>query len=208
MLRYVCLLAALATGNAASTAFANESRYTDFSMEQGQCKPTDPAMDPNADAEGGSVSVLCPGFGKYQVLYKEGDLRASVHYGYLSKDVIDNFWESFAPFNSVGPKIEWRLDDSGVPRAAIQRFVIADPEGDASTSKGAQVLVISKVGQPGDKTGCVVGMVDAFANKNANELARQVADDVAPGFTCKQDAAEYHGERGDKAADLGASFGE
>jgi len=69
------------------------------------------------------------------------------------------------------------------------------------------VLVISKVGQPDDRSGCVAGLVDALANPDANALARKVADEVAPSFVCEKDTAVYHGTRGERATDFQAYFG-
>lgn len=89
-------------------------------------------------------------------------------------------------------------DDKGIPRAAIVPFnLIYYPDTDGKAQRGPNILVISKVGQPNNPLGCAIGLVDARANKNANELARQVADEVEPGFVCEQDKPEYYGEHGD-----------
>jgi hypothetical protein len=210
MWRWIVLLGFAAVIGATAPAFANESAYTDFPLQNNKCKPVDPAKA-DSDAETGSVELICPGYKDYAVYYDEGDARVSIHYGHLSQDVIKNYWESFTPFNSAAEKIEWRVDAGGVPRAVIHRFFLANTNpatGMASEKLKGQVLVISRVGQPGDKTGCVVGMVDALANKDANAIARRVADEIAPGFLCKQDQAVYHGRRGDKSSDLSTSFGE
>jgi hypothetical protein len=69
-----------------------------------------------------------------------------------------------------------------------------------------QVLVISKVGQPDGPAGCVVALVDALENADANVMARKLADQLAPAFKCGQDKAVYHGKRGKKAADFEAYF--
>jgi hypothetical protein len=183
----------------ANRAPAFESAYTDLVLDH--CK-TLVAPD---DSEGGDfVSMVCPGYKTYSVLFKEGDLRQSLHYGFLSKTVIENAFESFGPFNNMNPKIEWRIDETGVPRAAIQRFFLSninDDTGDADKEHQGQVLAISRVGQPGDQQGCVAGYVDALANPDANTLARNIADTLAPGFDCRKDQPEYHGIKGDKAAD-------
>lgn len=39
----------------------------------------------------------------------------------------------------------------------------------------------------------MVGYVDAAENPDANALARRIADDVAPGFTCGIDEAQGYG---------------
>lgn len=175
-----------------AAAGAAESVYTDIVL--GKCKAI---VEPNPDEPGGDfIITLCPGLKDYKVLFKEGDLRQSLHYGFLSRAIVDDAWASFGHFNYMNPKIEWRVDDTGVPYAAIQRFFI----GEAHNL--GQVLRVSRVGQPDDEQGCPVGYVDALANKNANDLAREVADTLAASFQCGKDAAVYHGTRGPKAGDI------
>jgi hypothetical protein len=172
-------------------AHAAESTYTDLELQK--CKAL---VMPNPDEPGGDfMSSLCPGLGDYQVLFKEGDLRQSLHYGFLRKSIVDHAFESFGQFNHMSPKIEWRIGASGKPIAAIQRFFTGD-----SPDQG-QILVISRVGQPGDQEGCPIGYVDALANPDANALARAVADGLAQHFRCGVDKPDYHGTRGDKAGD-------
>jgi hypothetical protein len=176
---------------AAPSPLAAGSVYTDLLLQKCQT-----LVKPDPDEPGGDfMSSLCPGLGDYKVLFKEGDLRQSIHYGYLKTSIVDHAFESFGQFNHMNPKIEWRVGDDGRPYAAIQRFFVGDAE-----SRG-QVLAISRVGQPGDEEGCPVGYVDALANKNPNALAREVADQIAASFRCGKDAAEYHGVRGPNAGD-------
>lgn len=185
------LLAAALTVVATSPCLAAQSVYTDLLLDK--CKSL---VEPDPDEPGGDfMSSSCPGLGKYQVLFKEGDLRQSLHYGYLKQSIIDHAFESFGQFNNMNPKIEWRVGDDGFPYAAIQRFFVGDAENQG------QILAVSRVGQPGDQEGCPVGYVDALANKNANDLARTLADTVAATFQCGKDTAEYHGTRGPKAGD-------
>jgi len=185
------LLVFAAALGASSAALAAESVYTDLPLDN--CKTL---VAPDPDEPGGDfVSMTCAGLGKYQVLFKEGDLRQSIHYGYLKKSIVDEAFESFGPFNHMNPKIEWRVDAGGKPYAAIQRFFTGDAE-----SQG-QVLAVSRVGQPGDEEGCPVGYVDALANKDPNVLAREIADTVAVSFQCGKDSPAYHGTRGPKSGD-------
>lgn len=187
MLVFGLFLSVVATGSVR----AAESVYTDLVVEK--CKEL---VMPNPDEPGGDfMSVRCRGLGKYQVLFKEGDLRQSLHYGFVKQSIIDRAFESFSSFNFVKPKIEWRVDENGTPYAAIQRFVVGE-----SGNEG-QVLAISRVGQPQDEEGCPVGYVDALANRNANVLAREVADTIAASFRCGKDTPQYHGKRGPKAGD-------
>lgn len=139
------------------------------------------------------ASFSCPGLGGFGVHYDEGDLRASVFFGHLGPWYAEGAWESFSSFNTTGDTIEWRLDD-GVPFATILRWFI-DHDGGNPEARG-QVLVVSKVGEPGVGAACIVGYVDALTNADANEIARSVADTMARDFTCMVDEPIYHGEEG------------
>ena len=117
-------------------------------------------------------------------------------YGPVLEILIEDGFETFGPFNTTGKKIEWRLDADGRPIAAILRYFISDPEGVAADG---QVLVVSRVAQADDGLSCVVGYVDARLNKNANELARKIADDDAADFACGYNEAMWYGKRGASA---------
>ena len=161
-----------------------ESVYTDLDLD-GACKPYE------LYEQGGSFA--CPGYAGYGILFAEGDLRQSVFYGFVGEWFAEGAFESFSGFNYVSGKTEWRLQ-GGVPYAAIMRWFISSGEGDGSTE--GQVLVVSKVAQPGIGDGCVVGYVDALENANANEMARQIADDFASEFMCRVEEPVFHGEEG------------
>lgn len=152
---------------------------------------------------GGEFS--CPGLGGYGVTFAEGDLRTSIFYGHLGDWYADGAWESFGAFNSVGDTLEWRLNDD-VPFATILRWFIEDGmTGDED--KRSEVLVVSKIGQPGAGEACVVGYVDAKLNSDANVIARQVADEIAPDFTCRTDEPEFHGQQSESTPWPTRSFG-
>lgn len=171
------------------------SVYTDFAVT-GACQEVE------KNEVGGTWR--CPGYGAYPVLFSEGDARESVFYGHLGNWYNDGAWQSFGPFNNVGEKIEWRLDKAGgAPFAAIQRW--HTDRGDGGLKVG--VLVVSKVGQPGVGEACVVGYVDATTNKDANVLARQVADTVAANFKCRVDEAKWHGATGPNTPQAQVSYG-
>jgi hypothetical protein len=194
---------------AADRTVAAESAYTTLDFHNGSCKPIG-APATQEDMDQGVYSLLCPGLKGYPVKFESGDERETVHYGDPAEATTETVWESFLPFNSIAETFEWRLE-KGVPFAAIHRFRISSGDGEpgaASVPPKGQVLVISKVGQPGGPAGCVVGLVDALANVDANELARKVADKVAPGFTCSKDKAEYYGKRGELASSLDVNSGE
>lgn len=186
----LCILTALT----ASAALANESAYTDIDLDACQTLAEDDL----------GVSLKCAGYRAYPVYFTEGDLRQSVFFGPIRKKLIDEGFESFSPFNYIGNKIEWRLDPSGKPFAAILRWFIENPDeatGAPTEESTGQVLVISRVAQPPDGLGCVVGYVDALANPKANELARTVADTQAMDFACGYSEGAWHGKRGDKTGE-------
>lgn len=175
-------------------AWANDSTYTDLDLDE--CRTV-------AEDEMG-VSLLCRGFGEYDVHFAESDLRQSILYGPLDKALENEVFESFEAFNHVGSKIEWRLDTSRKPVATILRWFIEnvdDKAGMPTKESTGQVLVISRVAQPEDGRGCVVGYVDALSNPKANELARRVADEQVPGFACGRDESAWFGKRGAKSGE-------
>ncbi len=155
-----------------------------------------------AEDESGSVSLKCKGLDGYPVYVKEGDLRQSAFFGPIDDLYVERAFESFGTFNHAGEKVEWRVDAGGKPVAAILRYVIehADPKtGAPSKSSQGQILVVSKVAQKDNGQGCVAGYVDALANPDANDLARQIGDTVVPDFRCGGDEPTWHGKKGERA---------
>ena len=182
------LSAALIAGSAMS-AKANESVYTDRDLDA--CKTL------AQSDEGPSITLQCAGYKDLPVYFKEGDLRQSQAYGLMSKTYIDEAFETFGPFNHTGAKIEWRLGAGGKPVATIARWFVSDPEQTSGVdTRYGQVLVVSTVATTENPTSCVVGYVDALENKDANTLARTVADEKVAGFTCGTSEAGWHGKRG------------
>jgi len=188
---FIASLAALA---AAAPAWANESTYTDRDLDA--CKTL------SQEEEGASVTLQCDGYRDFAVYFKEGDLRQSQSYGPISKAWLDGAFESFGPFNHSNAKIEWRLDGKGVPVATIVRWFVSDPQTTSDTdARYGQVLVVSTVATAENPTSCVLGYVDALENKDANALAREIADTKASGFTCGKDEPQWQGKRGSLAGD-------
>ncbi|MCF3640023.1 hypothetical protein LXM94_08575 [Rhizobium sp. TRM95111] len=184
------LLAAAGTGAAA----ANGSVYTDRQLER--CETL------SESDEGPSVSMKCPGYGDLPVYFKEGDLRQSQAYGPIGKPWLEEAFETFGPFNHINPRIEWRLAADGTPVATIVRWFVSDPETTSDTdTRYGQVLVVSTVATAANPASCVVGYVDALANKEANALARQVADSDARDFACGLNEPQWHGYRGSLAGE-------
>lgn len=177
------LVAVVFTGLAAGPTLAQSgltSAYTDLNLDA-DCLVLE------ADDFGATWS--CPGYKGYPLRVQEGDLRFSLSYGF-NPDANAVGFQTLPPFNRLGEKLEWRLsNDSGrwMPVATIVRYFTADVE--TGEDKG-QVLVVSKVA-PGEF--CHVAYVDALANKDANQLARDAAD-KAEAFDCAADEPEVIGE--------------
>lgn len=157
-----------------------------------------------------SVSLKCDGYGEFPVYFKEGDLRQSVIFGKVDRELIEGAFESFSAFNRVNTKIEWRLNGAGTPVAAILRWFIENPgpSGSPSPESTGQALVISRVGTAAYPGSCFVGMVDAKATADANRVARQVADDIADTFDCGMQPPEWYGKRGDLTSERTFSWPE
>ncbi|GLH79279.1 hypothetical protein SSBR45G_41880 [Bradyrhizobium sp. SSBR45G] len=147
-----------------------------------------------------SSTQTCPGKDGLIVLVNEGDLRQTVSVGRnvraAAKEPAAQSW--FGPFNAAGNTVEWRTAD-GKPFAIIQRWQIADNDDQGKNGpKDKPMLVVTRL-PPGPV--CHVAYVDAAANTNANELARQAADETARGFACGKDKIKIVGMRG-RAIDL------
>jgi hypothetical protein len=174
VLRVAALLASMAT-----PAVAAESVY----------QPLNEADCPRVASDEVGATFFCHGPDGTPFLLTEGDLRMSVTFGGVGPGSRPPF-QSFGSFNSLGELVEWRMEQ-GVPFATILRFLL-DP-GDGGTQ--GQVLVVSKVGA-GQSPGCVAAYVDALANPDANELARDAADRIASNIDCEIHMPFYYGIRG------------
>jgi hypothetical protein len=142
-----------------------------------------------------STKQECPGKSGLVVLLSEDDLRQTVSVGpnhaAAAKEPAAETW--FAPFNSTANTVEWRAVD-GKPFAIIQRWLISD---DNDTKTGSPIskpmLAVTRL-PPGPV--CHVAYIDGQANRNANELARQAADEFARDFKCGKDEVKLVGEKG------------
>ncbi|MEM7301534.1 MAG: hypothetical protein AAF468_10675 [Pseudomonadota bacterium] len=186
---FVVLIASATTFFASAAGHAADSLYSKLDFDK-HCTFEKPASE---EEEGMGASGVCriPDFP--EIHFAEGDLRHSAGFGAPKQ------FESFAQFNSMNNTIEWRFGSDGVAYAAIVRFFIENinpATGAVDPKRKGQVLVIHRVASGGDKNTCVVGMVDARANENANQLARDVADGDAAIFQCGVDKAKYHGRVG------------
>jgi hypothetical protein len=179
----------IATGLAGANAQTVGSSYTSTAPKDCRSIGKPSELD-------GSASRLCRGKGNLVVLISEDDLRETVSVGRNRNDAArqpaSDVW--FGPFNSSETTIEWRSLGAR-PFAMIQRWHIADhadrEREDRPRTKA--MLVVSRL-PPGAV--CHVAYVDAIANGNANELARQAADELARDFDCGKDQVKIVGARG------------
>ncbi|MHC2252258.1 hypothetical protein ACVILK_001950 [Bradyrhizobium embrapense] len=146
--------------------------------------------------EDGSTTRVCPGKSGLVVLITEGDLREVVSVGRnraaAAREPAAQAW--FGPFSSSGDTVEWRAADSK-PFAIIQRWQIADnSEQDKRGGPVSRAMLAVTRLPPGEV--CHVAYVDVAANPNANELARQAADDFAHDFKCGADQVKTIGQSG------------
>ncbi|HMB78134.1 MAG TPA: hypothetical protein VKN76_17205 [Kiloniellaceae bacterium] len=165
-------------------AQAYESAYT--ALELGQCQQQ--PLDPEDPVDGGVW--WCEGYGGMPVRVAEGDLRYLVSFG-ANAATEPAAGETLPQFNRIHTTLEWRLatnpaDGRRIPIATILRYFTQN-----DGSREGQVLVVTKIGGPGQV--CHIGYVDALLNPEANGLARQVAEAVAAQFVCGQRQPGYYG---------------
>jgi hypothetical protein len=147
----------------------------------------------NADDQS---SRICRGKAGRVVSVSIDDLRETVSVGRdrteAAKEPAAQAW--FGPFSSAAPRIEWRMAGSE-PIAIIQRWQLADQsdEDQNGRPRDKALLIVTRL-SPGGV--CHVAYVDAAANPNANELARQAADESARGFVCGKDQVKIIGRSG------------
>lgn len=173
----------LLVASAGAAAAQNQSAYTDVDLDQ--------CLVMHSDDFGSSWA--CPGYRGYPVRIAEGDLRFFVSYGFGAPDQ-PAAGQTLGPFNTLGPKIEWRLRNEGGtwrPFATILRYRLDAME----PYPGGEVLVVTQLGD-GPGTQCQIAWVDAGANANANELAREAADTLAGDFRCGDSMPRVMGEFG------------
>jgi hypothetical protein len=141
----------------------------------------------------------CKGHSGITVLVSAGDQRMTMSFGPRAGSE-PAAAQTLGGFNSIDRgRIEWRLAREGHrrshPFAAIVRwstFVVGERQSAGEAAKG-KVLVVTRLGPGGV---CHVGYVDALANANANELARNIADERAALFRCDADKPVIVGATG------------
>jgi hypothetical protein len=146
----------------------------------------------------------CKGLDGMAVLVSAGDQRMTMSFGPRATDELAA-GQTLQGFNDVyKARLEWRFTRAVGgqihPFAVIVRWNTSLP--DESTDQAGtgrpkpirgNVLVVTRLGPRGV---CHVGYVDALANRNANALARKIADQDARAFRCDTDQPIIAGETG------------
>ncbi|MTI18286.1 hypothetical protein E1162_13650 [Rhodobacteraceae bacterium RKSG542] len=176
MRKTVVLVAFLMVTMAEVAASGLESVYTRLNLD-GSCT----LLEVYEDGAGGARWV-CEGYKGIPVWVGEGDLRFFVSYG-ASGNSERAYSQTLAPFNELGSTVEWVLKQ-GVPIATILRWhtQISDETISGGFYKG-QVLVVTQLGE--GRT-CHIGYIDARANSNANQLARDTVRLLGGIWDCEQ----------------------
>jgi hypothetical protein len=194
MKRFSCLLTGLAV--VALSGPLSSAKAQTFSSSYTSSAPKDCRTIGKSSERNSSATRACPGKAGLAVLVSEDDLRETVSVGRNHKaaagEPASQIW--FGPFNSTAHTVEWRAAD-GKPFAIIQRWMIADGEHPDKTGSPTNrpILTVTRL-PPGPV--CHVAYIDGQANRNANEVARQAADEFARDFKCGKDEVKVVGEKG------------
>jgi hypothetical protein len=190
-LRLAAASALLCTGFAPALAAQTASFSSYTSTAPKDCR----VLSAGTDVDDSTIR-FCPGPAGLVVRVSEDDLRETVSVGRTRGDAAAEpaaqAW--FGPFNSTTTTVEWRTDKRR-PFAIIQRWHIADNSDEDKNQRpiAKPLLVVTRL-PPGQV--CHVAYIDAQANPNANELARQAADEIARDFKCGKDEVKVIGESG------------
>jgi len=131
------------------------------------------------------ATFACAGYRGIPVMVAEGDLRMFVSFG------LDSLHERAAeqtlgPFNTTSETLEWRIANLAkgwTPYATILRYFTED-----GVNLKGEVLIVTKVEQGAT---CQVAHIDALKYKNANQIARDIADNLAADFDCANEPFVY-----------------
>jgi hypothetical protein len=141
----------------------------------------------------------CKGLDGIAVLVSAGDQRMTMSFGPHARDE-PAARQTLQGFNDVyKARVEWRFarvaGGAAHPFAAIVRWntVQLDESAPRPQTANGKVLVVTRLGPRGV---CHVGYVDALANRDADTLARKIADEHARAFRCDADKPIILGETG------------
>jgi hypothetical protein len=153
----------------AMAATLKNGRYSFYSELDG------PACQKN----GGEGSLRCPGLGKWGISGWYVDINASGNIITASIAQYDSKAGGLTlTGRSLGQKAEWRGSGAGSYFEADSVIVRMRPVED--DDRISSILIVSRLKPKG---ACVIAIIDAKANKDANVLAQRAADNQA--MKCK-----------------------
>ncbi|MEP4163196.1 hypothetical protein [Maricaulis sp.] len=136
------------------------------------------------------VEIRCAGHDGWSFRIAAGEHGAAIAYaragGTMSDFIAPPMRGLFGGFNDV---VEWRLRD-GAAFATIHRYIHYNPPEMLEVSGGLEepnTLIVTTLDPHGPETACAVAHVDASALRDANLIAREAADRLAPGWDCSQE---------------------
>ncbi|MBI2715681.1 MAG: hypothetical protein HYX37_14705 [Rhizobiales bacterium] len=129
-------------------------------------------------------SWRCPGPAGYSARFFDFGNMVAVEFGLIGKEKAivedDLMWQGAD--KSFGDKIEWRMT-AGRPYGAILRIQRQDFDEKAGETRTVEELLVIKVSPQG---ACRMGVVDGKW-RDANAVAREMADSTAAVFRCGAD---------------------
>ena len=156
--------------------------------------------DCNAEeiADGFGLELRCSVMQDYVSIFSDEDARFATWFG-LRDGFKRSSYATFQQFNDVNDIVEWRIYNEE-PVATILRWFVVHPNKHSNSKhrRDREILVVSKVATDASTASCWVGLIDASATPDANELARKVADNVVPMFDCDTEDAKYFGNEDDQ----------
>jgi hypothetical protein len=182
----LAVFALVAFASSPAAAQTIESAFSNFDLKKCRHIP--------GEVEEDYGEWRCKGYGGVPAWMGAADQRVMISFGPRAKEE-PAAHQTLASFNGEGKTIEWRIEKGANqkrPFAAIMRWSTTKPDDKGGQIRG-EVLVVTRL-PPGAV--CHVGYVDGRANRNANELAREIADKHAREFHCRKDTAVVLGAIG------------
>lgn len=173
-------LAGLVLAPLAAAQTAADSRYSRLFED---CTEIQSETDP-------VIYSTCPGEPDWDVHLVLGEHGAAIAF---SDRGIDAQWSQSPPrdgaFLGLGPVLEWRIDRrTDTAFATILRWSWERWNEDGNgTEPAGQYLVVTALRLDGDPGACQVAYVEARRQPGANQIARDAADFLAPGWQCGVD---------------------
>jgi hypothetical protein len=141
--------------------------------------------------EGRDFFSDCAAHGDWMVYVSAGEHHADLAYSQRGQG---DQWQAAPPrknlpFVDLGDVMEWRLDGAGEAFATIYRtsYEGYSVEGDGVGAARQSFLTVTALRPGAEIEACPVAHVEASQQPDANQIARDAADNLAPGWQCGVD---------------------